>query len=161
MPGPLLYSTNVFLKYLLNATYCADKHYLWCSESFDSSKNSVYTTAAMVAPSSDPCAIYRRLSEDCRKQDRHSAKIGEQKLSINAVAVQWRDAGRITTDQLEDIAYQVASADFLTWRPVIAVIPRALVQARLQPVPAHRRASLGPEFIIADADRSEFDLIEI
>lgn len=159
---PLLYSTNAFLKYQINTRYRNGKHYVWCGETFDSSKVSRYHPAALTAPSSDPCAIYKRLREDVQHQDRHSEKIRDQKASYLTLAVKWRDAGEISPDDCQEIAYMVEHAPFDSWRPLIYVFPRQLVASRLQLVDPAQRASIGvPEYIVPDLSDGEFDLVEL
>jgi len=46
------------------------------------------------------------------------------------------------------------------WRPLLYVIPRAIVASRLQAVPACRRAGRGDEYVMSDLKGSEFDIIE-
>lgn len=161
MPPPLLYSTNVFLKLLVQERFRGNVHYAWCSESFDSSTLSRYSLSSQVAPSSNPADIYRELKLAVQKKDQHSYKINEQKLSLKNLAVTWEAAGEISSDDKEEIVYRVDNAAFDDWRPLIYIIPRALVPPRIQTVPPDRRASFGPEYIIADLQRSEFDIIEI
>jgi hypothetical protein len=161
MPGPLLYSTNVFLKLLIQERFRGDIHYAWCSESFDSSALSRYSLSSQVAPSSNPADIYRELKTAVQRKDQHSYKIGEQKLSLKKLAVDWEAAGEISTDDKEEIVYRLDNAAFDDWRPLIYVVPRALVHSRIQAVPPAMRASFGPEYIVTDLQRSEFDIIEL
>ena len=55
----------------------------------------------------------------------------------------------------------VDNASFEDWRPLVYVIPRAMVESRLEAVPPKKRASFGPEYIITDLRRHEFDIIEM
>jgi hypothetical protein len=161
--GPVLYSTNVFLKFLIARKYLQDKHYVWCSEVFDSTKQGHYSGAAQVAASSDPCAIYKDLEGAIKRQgfDRHNAKVLDQKASLARLAVEWRDQGRISDDDSKEILYLANQAEPYYWRPIIYVIPRVLVSTRMKKVAPDRRASIGDEFIIEDLDPSEFDIIEM
>jgi hypothetical protein len=162
MARQLLYSTNVYLKFLIQQIYRGDVHYIWCSENCDSKTLSSYSPGALVAPSSNPADIYREIKRDVTNQDRHSAKINGQKATLSSLAVKWEQAGEITTVQKDDIIYLINSADFLLWRPLLYVIPRtAHIEARLQHVPMAQRAGVGPEFIIPDLARDEFDIIEL
>lgn len=162
MPGPLLYSTNPVIKLHIQEKYRKDLHYVWCSESFDSTKHNKYTSLSMVAPSSDPCAIYRQLRDEVGRGERHSDKITQMKAGLLARAIQWRDAGEITADDAAEITYIAENAGAAEWKPLIYVIPRAPVAARLQTVAASQRASLlGPEYIIQALARHEFDVIEL
>jgi hypothetical protein len=54
----------------------------------------------------------------------------------------------------------VNNASFEEWRPLIYVIPRSSMEARLKVVPIHRRTGPTLEYIIEDLKRSEFDIIE-
>jgi hypothetical protein len=66
MSGPVLYSTNVFLKFHIQEQYRGDIHYVWCSENFDSRKLSAYSSGSLVPPSSNPADIYRQLQQDVK-----------------------------------------------------------------------------------------------
>lgn len=157
----LLYSTNVFLKQIIQTQYRKDLHYVWCSEDFDSRVLPGYSPGAMTAPSSNPAEIYEELKREVERPDKHSAKIAAQKLSFLALSVTWHKAGEITKNEKDEIAYMVNTAPITHWRPLLYVIPRSLVVARLQTVPIAKRASFGMEYIIPDLKRSEFDLIEL
>jgi hypothetical protein len=61
---PLLYSTNVFLKFLIEQRFRNDVHYAWCTEYFDSETESKYSMRSLSAPSSSPGDIYRQLEAD-------------------------------------------------------------------------------------------------
>lgn len=159
MSGPLLYSTNVYLKYHLQNRYYGNVHYVWCSEAFDSSKLSAYS-GTQVPPSSDPSSIYRELLRDVSGKDTHSAKITAQKASFQSLALRFAKDGRIDKATKEDILYMIKTADFSYWRPLLYVIPRAPVEPRMKLVPMKNRAGFGDEFIIADLRPSEFDVIE-
>lgn len=157
----LLYSTNVFLKLLIQERFRGDIHYVWCSEFFDSKSLPRYSSSSQIAPSSNPADIYLDLKGAVQRKDEHSYKINEQKLSLKNLAIKWEASGEISTDDKEEIIYRVDKASFDDWRPLIYVVPRALVETRMQPVPPTKRASFGPEYIIPDLKRSEFDIIEL
>lgn len=161
MSDLLLYSTNVYLKLLIQERYRNNLHYVWCSDCFDSTKEPGYTLGSLVAPSSNPVDIYRDLKRDLERSDLHSAKILAQKASFKSLAVKWQQAGEITKLQEQDIVWTVDNASASYWRPLIYVIPRPAVASRLSIVPMSQRASIADEFIIADLARSEFDLMEI
>jgi hypothetical protein len=157
----ILYSTNVFLKQYIQSTYRRDSHYVWCSEAFDSATVGRYKPGALVPASSNPANIYRQLTQDVKTNDRHSAKINEQKASFIRLAHLWEANGEITSDDRDDIIFMVNNAGFDYWRPLVYVIPYNNVSSRLQTVPMSKRAGLGLEYIIPDLQRSEFDLIEL
>lgn len=157
----VLYSTNPFLKLLIQKKYRKDVHYVWCSEHFDGKAAPRYSAPSLIAPSSNPIEIYRALKSDVDNADRHSAKINEQKMGMTARANQWHDAGEISREEMEEIIYLVNQQDFTQWKPLIYVIPitQAILDRRVL-VPIHNRASSANEYIIADLDVSEFDIIE-
>lgn len=158
--GPLLFSTNPLIKLLIQERYRNDLHYVWCSESFDSSKQHGYSLASLVAPSSNPISIYKELREGWRKGEKHSEKIRQTKATLKALAVDWHAKGEISEQDKEEIILLADEPDLTYWRPLVYVIPRSIVEVRLQPVHLGKRASLGLEFIIEDLQRSEFDIIE-
>jgi hypothetical protein len=145
---------------LIQEKFRKDIHYVWCGEAFDSTKHGTYTSLALTAPSSDPCAIYKQLREEI-KTERHGVKIPQMKAGLSALAVKWRDSGEISADEAAEIIYMADTAGHMEWRPLVYVIPRAPVEARLQKVPIAQRASLGPEYTIAELARHEFDVIEL
>jgi hypothetical protein len=139
-----------------------ETHYVWCSQDFDSRVVGAYAAGALLPPSSNPADLYRDLKAAVAASDTHSAKIAAQKASLIARAAEWEAAGEISAIHRDDLVYIVQSAGFQHWRPLVYVIPcTASVLPRLQPVPAHNRAGLGPEYIIPDLHRSEFDLLEL
>jgi hypothetical protein len=161
MPPPLLYSTNVFLKFLIQQKFRNDEHYVWCSESFDATTGARYSAGSMIAPSSNPAEIYRQLKLDIQNHDRHSYKINAQRASLTSLAIDWETSGAISSDIKAEIVFMVTNATFDDWRPLLYIIPRNLVETRLKAVPIHKRASFGDEFIVEDLRRDEFDVIEL
>ena len=159
--GPVLYSTNTFLKFLIQQKFRGDVHHVWCSQHFAVPIGPAYQGSAQVPPSSTPADIYRRLKEDISRGDTHSAKIREQRASFIARAIQWEGAGEITADQKEEIIYYANLQVGQLWRPIVYVIPSGPVISRLQLVPAPSRAGFGDEYIIGDLARAEFDIIEL
>lgn len=142
-----LYSTNVLLKQLLQQRYASDIHYVWCSEDFDSQAQGAYTQSSLVVPSSNPADLYKQLADDVARGDTHSAKINAQRTSFTSLAKQWAKVGKITPSQRDDMLFIVKTAPLAHWRPLVYVIPRAFVQARLRQVPASKCAGLGMEYI--------------
>jgi hypothetical protein len=161
MANGMLYSTNVMLKLLLQERYAGDRHYVWCSEHFDSQTLPKYSSSYHVAPSANPADIFRQIKQDVDRGDLHSTKLGEQRASFKARAHEWEKTGTISATDREDIIYMVDNATSKDWRPLIYVIHREPVASRLQSVPASRRAGIGPEYIIADLARHEFDILEL
>lgn len=161
MAAQILYSTNPFIKLLIQERYRNDAHYVWCSESFDSAKQPGYSAASLVAASSNPASLYKELRNGCLKGEKHCSKIGETRTSLKALAVQWEQKGEINTAEKEEIILLADDQDPTYWQPLIYVIPRDLVHARLQSVHLGKRASFGRKFIIDDLKRNEFDIISL
>lgn len=160
-PTLFLYSTNVFMKWLIQERYQGGRHYVWCSEYFDPTKHGSYSGAYGIPASSNPAVLYRRYKEDLQSGDTHSALIGSQKASIKARAVEWLNKGQINQQDLEDITVLVDKGRVEDWRPVIYVISRALVASRLKRVAASQTAGFGMEYVVEDLTHDEFDLIEV
>lgn len=159
-PGPVLYSTNAYLKLFIQEKFYGDVHYVWVSEMFDATKAHAYVGgAASVPPSSDPAAIYRDLRTAIDRGDTHCAKIKMQRASFRQRAAKSFEDAVITEAQRDEIFYLVKHAEFKLWRPLIYVIPRAPLGDRLKVVPAKDRAGLGDEFTVL-LKRPEFDVIE-
>jgi hypothetical protein len=161
MANGMLYSTNVFLKLILQEKYQRDLHYAWCSDHWDSQALSRYASSSQVAPSANPADIFREIKRDVDRGDLHSPKLAAQKASFIARAHEWEKARSITTTDREDIIYMVEHATSKDWRPLIYVVRREAVAKRLQAVPAHQRAGIGDEYIIPDLARTEFDILEL
>src|SRR5437868_9352388 len=119
MASPILYSTNPFMKWLIQHKYRGDIHYVWCSESFDSSALAKYSGGRYVAPSSDPITIYKEMKVAVEKTDTHYWKIKEQIASLTKLAIDWEAANEITTADRDDIIFMLNEPRFFThWRPV-------------------------------------------
>lgn len=156
----LLYSVNPRVKLMIQKEFRGDRHYVWCSERFDSATAGLYTRASLVPPSSNPKQIYRDLKEACDRRDEHNGKITSMRASYLALSEEWLAAGEIGNEAREEIVYLVTKDDFELWRPVLYLIPRDPVHARLRPVPPEKRAGAGPEFIIEDLGANEFEIME-
>lgn len=160
-PQPVLYSTNPALKLLIQREYRADMHYVWCSEYFDSRSAPSFSLAALVGRSSNPADVYKELRKDTSPAfDRHSAKIAQIKASLTALASEWHRSGAITENSRDEILYLLNNAGPHEWRPLLYVIPRALVASRMKEVPPDRRSGFGREWIVEDLAPGEFDVIE-
>ncbi|MCX5890870.1 MAG: hypothetical protein NTY36_15700 [Deltaproteobacteria bacterium] len=155
-----LYSTNVYLKLIIQERFYGDLHYAWCSENFDCTTIGRYTHRSMVAPSSNPADIFKDLQQAVRRLDQHNGKILEQKTSIKSLAIKHNGEGTISDKDKDEIIYLVDNSPFENWRPLLYIIPYAPIVGRLEEVPIHLRASLGMEYIIKDLTRNEFDIIE-
>ena len=160
MTRPLLYSTNVYLKLIIQEKYYNDKHYVWCSEFFDNNSAAKHSSGALISPSSNPASIYRELKRDIIGKDKHSAKITAQKASFTLRAIQSFDAALISEEDKDEIIFMVEDAPFELWKPLLYVIPSDNVNDRLNLVPIEKRAGFGNEYIVTDLKRTEFDILE-
>ena len=136
-PHLLLYSVNTFLAYRISEDFYGGLHYVWCTPCFDSRAD---TRKYAIPPSANPCEIYSGLYEDSVRGDRHSSKISENKTGILAGADARMRQGEITARQLSDIAGRVMYSDPTDFRPLLFVIPYAVVRHIVKPVPLSERA---------------------
>jgi hypothetical protein len=158
---PVFYSTNAWVKFYIAEHFRAGQHYVWCSEAFEGPR--LYVKGMPPAPrSSCPVDIYRDLLGDVQSRDLHSAKIIQQRHSLNSLAQRWLDEGAIGKIQYEELVSLVNGSDFNNWRPLIYVIPQHLIHpSRVQVVRPEARAGLVTrEYIISDLASSEFDVLE-
>ncbi|MFN8400073.1 MAG: hypothetical protein U0X74_08660 [Anaerolineales bacterium] len=155
----VLYSASSWLAFAIAERYYGGYHYIWCTPHFDPS--SVPSISYAVPPSSSPVEIYRNLREDVKRGDRHSAKIAANKAGILRGVEHKLTAGEITTEQGSEIASIVDAAEPQDFRPFIFVVPFALVEKIIKPVPVSQRAHpLSIEFIIDKLPRDKFDVID-
>jgi hypothetical protein len=161
MSSHFLYSTNPFMKKLIQEIYRGDSHYVWCGENFDAGTIGKYSANSLVAPSSNPADIYDDLRKAVQNNDKHCSKIKEQTASLSKLAIEWEKKGEISSQDKQDIIYMLKHQSINHWRPVLYVIPRHIIaKSRIQVVSMKNRASVGVEYIIKDLKRCEFDLIE-
>lgn len=163
MPGPILYSANPWFATDVASKYRRGIHFAWVCECFDITTAPVGSAAAMIAPTSSPCRIYRNLSEEYKAQDEHSSEIQRYKKTFSRLAKKWFVDGSITQDQRDEIIASVRATSWRIWKPVLYIIPRAPIEAasRLISVPRPARAGYGPEQQILDLRQDEFDIIEV
>ena len=156
----LLYSTNTRLAYQIAQKYYGAEHYVWCTPHFDPRTQA--RLDATVPPSSSPAEIYRGLFDDVQRTDLHSAKIKDNRAGIgNSVEIKY-DSGVISLDQAIEILKIVDAAGCQDFRPLLYVIPHALVKAMLREVPVEKKASLlSDEFMIDRLPRRFFDVLEL
>jgi hypothetical protein len=146
---------------MIQERFRGDRHYVWCSEQCDATTVSPYSIASLVPPTSNPRDIYKDLQEAVKRKDTHNDKIVRTRAMYIAMSDEWLTNGEMTASDRDDLIHMVTNADFSLWRPILYIILRTPVEARLQVVPPHKRASHGPEYIIDDLTRSEFELVEL
>jgi hypothetical protein len=155
-----LWSTNTFLKYRIQQTFQNGKHYAWCSPTFEGAALQRYAIGTGQAASSDPATIYRQLYHAVVTKDQADGKITSQKKVLRALAVNWSRAGSITEDDRDEIIAILRKSEVADWRPLIYVIPYAVVATRVKLVPRPLRATLEPEYVVPDLSGEEFHIIE-
>lgn len=161
MASPLmLYSAQTLLAYLINQKYYGERHWVWCSPY--SGFGSTAAVDAAVPPSSSPLAIYRALHEDVKHNDHHSAKIEANRQGLVRGANLKLAAGAIDNLAATEIGEITRLATVADFRPLLHVIPYALVDGATKVVPVAQRAHpLSEEFQIESLSRRSFDIIEL
>lgn len=163
MPSPILYSTNPWFAVDVSTKYCGGVFFAWVSEYFDARTAPLGSVAAMIAPSSTPCRIYRMLLEEANYPDDHSNLIRGYKKTFSRLAKEWLASSTVSRDQYDEIIASIRQSSWRLWRPVLYVIPRDVVEStgRLRSVPRPGRAAHGPELQVIGIHRDEFDIIEL
>ena len=163
MPGSnqLLYSVNPWIKFHIQSRFRGDRHYVWCSEQPDSRVLDRNTLAALVPPSSNPVEIYVDLANAVRRNERHHSKIDSIRTTYTTLAANWVSDGSMSSADRDELIYLLEHVEINQWRPMMYVIPRGLVLARMRVVHPSKRAGLGMEYIIDVLAGNEFDLLEI
>jgi hypothetical protein len=160
MADPLiLYSVNSWLAYVINERYYGGEHYVWCAPVFDA--DALSRIEQTLPPTSNPRHVYRRYREESEKMDRHGPTIAENKAGILRGANAKQLAGIISEKQEKEITLIVNASDRAEFRPLLYLIPFAVVADRVTEVPVERRAApLAREFLINRLPRHLFDAIE-
>jgi hypothetical protein len=112
-------------------------------------------------PSSNPAEIYENLkAATLDRPDFHCPTIIRVRLSLKERALEWATDGSMTLKDAQDIAYQLDHAAITDWRPLLYVIHRASVEARLVEVPPDKRANpISMEWTLPDLAPDEFDVL--
>ena len=161
MPGPVLYSTNPYFAVDVARRYRGERFYAWCSEVFSAGQEAGNAPSRMIAASSDPKTIYEQLHLAVCSEDRHDARIRRYKRTFKTLAETWLAKGEISKDQRDEIWASCMQPSFRMWRPLLFVIPREPVQARLMNVSAGKRAGHGSEYTISDLAPTDFDIVDL
>jgi hypothetical protein len=137
MASAVLYSTNPWFARDVASRYRGGVHFAWVCEYFDARVAPPGSAAAGIAPSANPCQIYRKLLEDTQKQDEHSHLVKEYKKKFIRLARDWFSDGSLTQNQHDEIIAAVRAPTWTIWRPVLYVIPREPIESggRLISVP--------------------------
>jgi hypothetical protein len=163
MSSGILYSTNPWFASDIAMRYRGGVHFAWVCEHFDARMAPHGSAGSLIAPSSNPCEIYRNLRGDFERQDTHSALIKGYKKKFTRLARDWLSDGSLTSDQHDEIIAAVRGWTWTIWHPVLYVIPREPLEkaSRVVSVPRPDRAAHGPELQITALKRDEFDIIEL
>jgi hypothetical protein len=156
--SPVLYSTNTWIAYMIAEQFYRQHHYVWCTPYFDPRQNG---RDSAVPPTSSPFEMYRSLFEETSRGERHSSKIDENRIGILRGASAKRSARVIDSKQQKQIAAIVKAAQPNDFRPLLYVIPAAIVAKRLrEPPPEDKAHPLSAEYVIDALPRECFDVIE-
>jgi hypothetical protein len=111
-------------------------------------------------PSSNPAEIYENLkASTLDRADFACPTIVRVKLSLKERALEWLRDG-LTLKDAQDILYRLDHAAITDWRPLLYVIQRASVEARLVEVPPDKRANpTSMEWTLSDLAPDEFDVL--
>lgn len=160
MSQPLvLYSVCTYLAYNIAASYYEHQHFVWCSPFF--SEGSAPSYQYTNPPTSSPARIYRDLQIGVTSDDRHNARIQQNRIGLAKGATIKHKAGVISAAQKKEILSIVQQAHTSMFRPLIYVIPYSSVIRMIQPVSVEDRANpLSAEYMIECLSRVHFDIID-
>jgi len=148
------------LAYQVSQRYYRGEHYVWCAPVFD--PRGLGDIENVIPPSSSPFEIYRSLSEEVSRGDRHSSKIARNRVGIAHGAEHKLTQKKIRKDEFEEIKNIVDSADIRDFRPLLYIIPFDRVSPRVKQVPVNQRGHpLSIEFIIEALARACFDIVTL
>jgi hypothetical protein len=162
VPGLLLFSVNPRIRLIAQEWFFGDVHHVWCSENYDSNVLSPYTFASLQGASSNPKDIYNDLRKAVETGDTHNARIVRVRAWYIQKASEEFQHGHFTAEQRDELISLFERAETRLYSPLLYVIPRLPIQdrGRLKLVPPQKRASHGPEYIVEDLRRDEFEIME-
>ncbi len=155
------YSTNTYLSFWLCKRFYKN-YFVWCSPVFNPKTLAEYNEYSKIPPSSSPFNIYNTLHTDVSSGDLHSDKIKGNKSGLMKGASIQLSNGIITEQDYLRIVKIIESALLKDFRPLVYVIPRSKVDAKIVSVDVEDSANpLSIEYQIHDLKSSEFDVIEL
>ncbi len=148
---PVLFSTATLLAFKISKEYYNDRHFVWCTTSFDDFNQ---------PGSSNPRTICNKYLDQALKGDKHGNEIIRNKANILKGARIKCNEGIITEEQREKIMATVTDAPFEAFMPVVYLVKTQIVIDKLQIVPDTRKANdTSKEYIVNDLQPSEFTII--
>ena len=154
----VLFSTNTLLAYWINEKYYDTKHFVYCNRF---SHFQAAPRSTVMPPSSTPCTLYKAFENDVMNNDAHSAVIAQNRVGLLRGAAAKRKRGVITAQQETEIKQIVDVATNQDFKPLLYVIPYALVEKQVKPVPVANKAhAFSEEFIIEELSRESFEFVE-
>lgn len=115
-----------------------------------------------IPPSSSPHKIYSAYLDDINGGDLHSDKIKNNINGLKRGAIAKLAEGAIDDDEFAKINYLIDHARIEDFRPLLYVIPRNVVETKIQKVKVDQQANpLSEEYLIVDLKTHECDIIEI
>jgi hypothetical protein len=156
----LLYSTNTWLAHYISTRYYGGAHWVYCTPAF--SMIPARAHGPIQPPSAAPKSIYWGFANDVLAKDVHSPKIAQNRTGLKKGALAKEAAGMISKQDAADIIALVDKADVGYFSPLLYVIPRSGVAARLVRVPPLNAASLvSDEYVLEELVASEFEALEL
>jgi hypothetical protein len=155
-----LFSTNTWLSFVLAERFYGSRHFVWCTPYFETSSQNGFSVTT--PPTSTPKEVYQSLALEVERNDRHSAKIKENKTGLMRGARIRCTRGEISSQDLETIRDIVSASTAVDFRPLLYVINYAAVSGDLIEVPVEKRAHpLSVEFQLEHLHRDHFDILEL
>jgi hypothetical protein len=155
----LLYSTNTWLAYTISSRFYSQRHWVYCAPVFAAAPD---PHAPVQPPSSSPKGIYWELESAVRASDMHSSKIAQNRAGLKKGALAKEAAGVISKQDAADITWIVDNAQIAHFRPLLYVIVRTQVAARLKRVSPQNAANpFSEEYIIEDLQAGEFEALDL
>jgi hypothetical protein len=160
MKEPLvLYSTNTWLAYAISERYYGGVHYAWCSPVYDGRRTASHVN---IPPTSSPAEIYRLLSAEVDRGERHSVVLEKNRKGLGKGLKARQAEGLVSATQQEEVASTIDSADIRDFRPVLYVIPFERVRGLVVDVPVPERAHpMSIEYRVERLSRDCFDMLEL
>ncbi|HLP51444.1 MAG TPA: hypothetical protein VK154_11200 [Chitinophagales bacterium] len=158
----LLYSTNAYLAHFLAEQFYKGHHYVWCGSVFNPRSLDDLNPLKNIPSTSSPHDIYAGLRKECIDSDLHGANIERIKTGLLKGAGFKLAEGVITDSQYGHVIHIIKNAQLKFFNPLIYVIPRSLVETKLEKVAFDKMASpLSDEYIIPNLTLSEFNVIDL
>jgi hypothetical protein len=164
----LVFSTNSWLAYKISEEYYDGEHCVWCSPILGNLGNDLHAESSIDQPviSGNPFRLYCELLTESQGGDAGSPAIMEERTKICARAAAKQKLGEISKEVEGEIYEVVGDSEPGDFRPVIYVIPYALVKEQAKRISSQGGTALGRSNRLSDTllieklQRGYFDVIE-